>query len=86
MLSKEENIFAIYVLDCGFYTRKAQGLFSKLAPRRGIGYPRPLDQGWMIQIRSRGLKRNLRLATVPSVAAPWPDSARTCQSSSILTF
>jgi len=36
MLSKEKDVFQKYAMDCGFYTRKGQGLFSKITRRRGI--------------------------------------------------
>jgi hypothetical protein len=36
MLSKEENVFRIYALDCGFDSRNSRGFLTKLPPK---GYP-----------------------------------------------
>jgi hypothetical protein len=36
MLSKEENVFGIYALYCGFDSRNSRGILTKLPPK---GYP-----------------------------------------------
>ena len=41
MLSKRENVFRDYAVDCGFYFEKIEGLFNKSDRRRGmVGFDR----------------------------------------------
>jgi hypothetical protein len=43
--------------DGGLTSNKPRGFLSKIAMRRGIGLPQPLDQKPMAEIRSRGRAR-----------------------------
>jgi len=77
MLLKLGNIFSEDAKDCGFYSTKHQGLFSKTHGRSGIGQSEPFDLQWMAQIRQKGGVKRTAGRNRASAVASWPYPAET---------